>query len=346
MAEQAVNEELSPQPNWVKPVLRLAGIYNLLWGGWVIFFPMVSLRVCGYPETPVYPQLWQCIGMIVGVYGIGYWIAANDAYRHWPIVLVGFLGKIFGPLGMLQNLIAGDLPLSAGRTIILNDLIWWIPFGMILWQAFRHHHVVQTTSAEEMSFADALKSFRDQHNTSLAELSDDQSVLVLFLRHGGCTFCREAMADLSAKREQIEAAGIRIAVVHMESEERANNFFSKYALEDVSQIRDPQQVLYRAFGIGLGRLDQLMSRRVLWRGFKTAILDRHGFSKVEGNVLRMPGTFLIENRAIIKAHEYRDASDRPDYSQFACDVNRDCEAERSMAPYDQLNDPMTSSSGI
>ena len=127
MTENGVNSELTPQPAWVKPLLRLAGVYNLLWGAWVVLFPSVSLRICGYPQTPVYPQLWQCIGMIVGVYGIGYWIAARDAYRHWPIVFVGLLGKIFGPIGLLQNVMAGDLPLSAGRIIIFNDLIWWVP---------------------------------------------------------------------------------------------------------------------------------------------------------------------------------------------------------------------------
>lgn len=43
-----------------------------------------------------YPEIWQCVGMIVGVivgvYGIGYLVAASDPRRHWPIVLVGLLG--------------------------------------------------------------------------------------------------------------------------------------------------------------------------------------------------------------------------------------------------------------
>ena len=42
--------------------------------------------------------------MIVGVYGIGYAIASTDPLRHWPIVLVNSLGKIFGPIGFAQAL--------------------------------------------------------------------------------------------------------------------------------------------------------------------------------------------------------------------------------------------------
>ena len=50
--------------------------------------------------------------MIVGVYGVGYWIAGDDPYRHWPIVLVGFLGKAFGPVGFATALARGVFPRS------------------------------------------------------------------------------------------------------------------------------------------------------------------------------------------------------------------------------------------
>ena len=70
--------------------------------------------------------------MIVGVYGVGYWLAANNPMVHWPIVLVGFLGKLFGPIGFAKALINGELPLEFGLNIIFNDLIWLVPFLMIL----------------------------------------------------------------------------------------------------------------------------------------------------------------------------------------------------------------------
>ena len=75
--------------------------------------------------------------MIVGVYGVGYWIASYDPIRHWPIVLVGLLGKIFGPLGFVKAYIDGVFNIKFGLTIITNDLIWWYPFGMILYKALR-----------------------------------------------------------------------------------------------------------------------------------------------------------------------------------------------------------------
>ena len=111
--------------------LRLAAIYNLLWGMVAVLYPFQTFEFFEM-QPPLYPQLWQCIGMIVGVYGVGYWLAANNPMVHWPIVLVGFLGKVFGPIGFATALINGELPLEFGLNIIFNDLIWLIPFLMIL----------------------------------------------------------------------------------------------------------------------------------------------------------------------------------------------------------------------
>jgi len=121
----------SPRRGWMSVVLIAAGMYNLIWGGAVVgapslFFDLVDLA------PPRYPQIWQTVGMIVGVYGVGYLIAATDPLRHWPIVLVGFLGKTFGPIGFASALAREDLPLAFGATIVTNDLIWWPFFLAIL----------------------------------------------------------------------------------------------------------------------------------------------------------------------------------------------------------------------
>jgi small multidrug resistance pump len=111
--------------------LKFAAIYNILWGAVVIFFPHLFFDLAGMERTN-YPEIWQCVGMIVGVYGIGYWLAAQDPIKHYPIVLVGFLGKIFGPIGFAQALITERFPLAFGIIIIFNDLIWWVPFYRLL----------------------------------------------------------------------------------------------------------------------------------------------------------------------------------------------------------------------
>ena len=120
----------------MRAVLITAGFYNLLWGAWVIFFPTTLFGWLGI--NPInYPEFWQCLGMIVGVYGVGYLIAAENPQRHWPIVLVGLLGKVLGPLGMGWSIWNDALPLSLAWMCVWNDLVWWVPFGLILLQVKR-----------------------------------------------------------------------------------------------------------------------------------------------------------------------------------------------------------------
>ena len=133
---------------WMRITLAAAGVYNLLWGAFIVAFPLLPFRWLGMPP-PNYPEIWQCVGMIVGVYGLGYAIAATDPVRHWPIVLVGLLGKLFGPLGFLLAALRGDLPWAFGWINVTNDLIWLVPFSLILVHAYRVSRLASIQPREE-----------------------------------------------------------------------------------------------------------------------------------------------------------------------------------------------------
>jgi hypothetical protein len=117
----------------MKVCMQLAAAYNILWGAWVVLFPNSFFEWVGM-ELPTYATIWQGTGMIVGVYGLGYWWSSFDPIRHWPIIAVGFLGKIFGPMGYLMNVYLEKIDPKFGYLLIGNDLIWWIPFFLILRQ--------------------------------------------------------------------------------------------------------------------------------------------------------------------------------------------------------------------
>lgn len=126
----------STAPRWARRWLFAAAIYNCAWGAFVVLFPSALFEWLELP-LPNYLSIWQCVGMIVGVFGVGYAVAATDPFRHWPIVLVGLLGKLFGPIGFVQAAAAGEMPWSFGWTILTNDLLWWPSFGAVLWQVWR-----------------------------------------------------------------------------------------------------------------------------------------------------------------------------------------------------------------
>ena len=119
-----------------KITLAVAAVYNIVFGAWAVLLPGSAFELAGL-DQPNYPEIWQCVGMIVGVYGIGYAIAARDPIRHWPIVFVGLLGKILGPIGFLAAVLQDRVPIEAGLIIVTNDLVWWPGFGIALWLAWR-----------------------------------------------------------------------------------------------------------------------------------------------------------------------------------------------------------------
>jgi len=125
-------------PKWMSTCMKLAALYNILWGAWAVLLPNHFFDLVGM-EPLNHPMVWQGMGMVIGVYGLGYWWSSYDPMRHWPIIAVGFLGKIFGPLGFFMNYFTDQVPFSFIYTLITNDFIWWIPFFLIMKRVHQIH---------------------------------------------------------------------------------------------------------------------------------------------------------------------------------------------------------------
>jgi hypothetical protein len=123
-----MNYELNPR---LSTVLRIAAVYNIVWGAWQVLLPNSFFELMGM--TPMnHPMVWQGLGMVIGLYGLAYYWASFDYVRHWPIVAIGMMGKVFGPIGYVFNILMGTATVGFGYTLIPNDIIWWIPFVMML----------------------------------------------------------------------------------------------------------------------------------------------------------------------------------------------------------------------
>jgi peroxiredoxin len=164
--------------------------------------------------------------------------------------------------------------------------------------------------------AGLLADYRAQTGETLAEITAKSSVLLVFLRHFGCTFCREAVEEISRKRSTIESAGTRLAFVHLGTEEKAAWFFTPYGLEDAPRVADPEGKLYEAFGLARAELRQFLNQESILR-MLVAWLNGHFVGLPAGDVQRMPGAFLLVHGEIRKAFRHKLVSDRPDYLALA-----------------------------
>lgn len=159
-----------------------------------------------------------------------------------------------------------------------------------------------------------------QSGRSIFELSGASPVLLVFLRHAGCSFCREALADLGRSRVAIERSGTRIVLVHMGDAVALEALLPRFGLSGVDRICDPQQELYLAFGLRRGSLGQLFGPKVFWRGLFEGVLVRYGIGAPGADASQMPAVFLVDKSEIVRRFRHRSAADRPDYLNF-CAAN-------------------------
>lgn len=167
--------------------------------------------------------------------------------------------------------------------------------------------------------AAALNRARSQSGESLDQLAARNPLLLVFLRHAGCTFCREALSDIAASRAELERQGIRIVLVHMGDAEALDKLLVEQGLAGVDRIADPDRHLYRAFGLKRGKPTQLFGPKVLWRAIAEGALARHGIGKPSADPSQLPGVFFIDKSMVRRRFRHRTAADRPDYLRFCTD---------------------------
>jgi peroxiredoxin len=148
------------------------------------------------------------------------------------------------------------------------------------------------------------------------DLSKEKPVLLVFLRHFGCIFCREAMKDIASKREMIKSKGIRIVLVHMSEDEVAEEYFKNYKLSGIPHVSDPECKHYASFGLVKGSFSQLFGLKNFLRGIEVTAKGTPLSLKQIGDGFQMPGIFMIRNGQVVDSYIHKTAADRPDYDSI------------------------------
>jgi len=151
---------------------------------------------------------------------------------------------------------------------------------------------------------------------SLTEISRRKPVILVFLRHFGCIFCREALDDLAEKRDEIKDSGIELILVHMAANELAEQFLKEYELSGVTHISDPECLLYAEFGLKKGRFGQLFGIKTLLRAFELKRKSESLIVDPIGDSFQMPGVFLLKDLEVLDSYIHKTISDRPDYDKM------------------------------
>lgn len=291
--------------------LLAAGTYNLLWAVQAICWPMWLFLWAGMP-TPTYPEIWQSLGLFIGVWGLGYLAAAANPVRHWPIVLAGLLSRIFEVAGLLLFASKHRLPWKLCGVLAAIDIAWWLPLGLVLWCAYKEHEDSQRYASPEIQRL-ALRT-RTNKGRTLLEMSTEKPVLIVFLRTTDCPFCRETLARIAAARRYLQRKDVQLVFVHMEADQAMHNFLQSFQLSDVPRVSDPELHLYRAFGLRRGPLWSVAGPPVWWRG--VARLLQYGAGRLTPDLLQMPGVFMVFHGQVLWNFVHQSVADQPSYEDI------------------------------
>jgi peroxiredoxin len=138
----------------------------------------------------------------------------------------------------------------------------------------------------------------------LRTLYQEERMLLVFLRHFGCIFCREYVSQLKS----LDSANI-VFVTLGRPEQAAE--FKKSMGSPHRFLCDPNKELHKHFNLQRGGMAQMFKPSVVVRGIK-AMSSGHGVGMAVGDPWQMPGVFLVETDGTVTWEYYsQDASDNP-----------------------------------
>jgi hypothetical protein len=299
-------------PIWMKLVLLLAGCYCFGFATVCIFWPAETFAMSGLIASG-HLTLVQIIGILYAVFGCGFFMAAHHPMKHWRIVLLSTIKILLVLVAAIYSWWNSMLTTKLILLLTLDDLLWLIPFLMILWSTLQAHLGISPIYHRPLPITEAATNYTLSSGETLAEASQAQEVVLVFLRHFGCTFTRQLLRGLEILESQASHRQARLVLVHMLQSGKELAYLGDRTC--IARIADPYCELYRSFGLGKAGFWDLFGPRVLLRGL-IALIRGCGVGSIAGDGLQMPGAFLFYQNTIISAQPAHSAADLPDLEKL------------------------------
>jgi hypothetical protein len=112
-------------------VLRFAGTYNVLAGLSMICLYHEGYKLLGIAKPELILPV-QVMGVLVGLFGVGYHLVANRPVENRNILLLGFWSKALASVLATWYIVVGPLPPWFFVVLFFSDIIYLPLFYMIL----------------------------------------------------------------------------------------------------------------------------------------------------------------------------------------------------------------------
>ena len=121
-------------------------------------------------------------------------------------------------------------------------------------------------------------------------------IVIVFLRHFGCPFCREQVVKLRDDFALAQSSGLDIVCIGQGSYKTGKGFSIYFNLPFPVLVTEDDNSVYKRYGLLQGTPKQLFGIDVILRGLSAL---RHGMGAVEGDATQMPGIFVVDTNGTV-----------------------------------------------
>jgi peroxiredoxin len=147
----------------------------------------------------------------------------------------------------------------------------------------------------------------------LSERWSEQPLVVAFMRHFGCPFCREHLIQLGRHHDEVRAAGGDVIAIFQYHAEPTDSFCRARGVP-FECLGDPKRLGYAAVGLDRGERREYLSLPLLGPLLRAARMGALP-GKPEGDVAQRPGTFVVDRSGtVVLAHYNVMSPDNPPMS--------------------------------
>ena len=161
-----------------------------------------------------------------------------------------------------------------------------------------------------------LDQFKTNKGFTIYEMSFVKPIMVVFIRHTGCLFCKETLSDINKNWKKILKNGTEIVIVHHSDSISFQNLIEKYNISKIPYIVDKDRILYKALNLKEVTFKNMINLKTIVGSFR-AILNGNFQTKSTGNEKQLGGVFLIFKGEFVKKFIYNTPSDNVNYSEYS-----------------------------
>jgi peroxiredoxin len=141
----------------------------------------------------------------------------------------------------------------------------------------------------------------------LSERWSRRPLVIVFMRHFGCAFCREHLIRLTRAHDEIGATGAEVVAIFQYRIEPTKRFCESRGVP-FDCLGDPSRESYEAVGLGRGERKEYIGLNVMKNWLKVARVGAVAGMPRGGDIALRSGTFVVDRTGTVRFAHYNVSS--------------------------------------